>query len=121
MNFLLIDDDDDILELISLQLNRLKYTVFAASTLLEAEKILLSEKIHVVVSDLILFHENGIALYEKYHSFFATHSILFILTTGNRDYDTRILCYMEKDPFFVCLEKPYSVENVLSLAIRLQT
>ena len=64
---LVVDDDHDVLELMQASLPRAGFQVRVADSAARAEELVQSERIDVVVTDLSLGDDGGLALCEKWH------------------------------------------------------
>jgi len=62
---LIIDDDKRIRQIIKIQLNKTKFTLFEAEDRPSALKILESEDIHVIICDIKMKDTNGFVLLEE--------------------------------------------------------
>ncbi len=61
---LLVDDDPELLELLSMRLSAMGYRIHCAESGEQALRILSTEKIHLVISDLCMDGMDGLALFE---------------------------------------------------------
>ena len=80
---LIVEDNLDLQESISLLLEEEGYYCFKANNGLEAVNILEKEKVDLVISDITMPELDGFGLFEYLQKFSGTHTIPFILLTAN--------------------------------------
>lgn len=79
-NVLILDDEKDLRTLLSLKINKMGYDVSVAGNISEANLILDSKEINLIISDLFLTQENGIDLLKNLS--INASEIPFIFITG---------------------------------------
>lgn len=79
---LVVDDDDATLQMIGTFLRRHGYHVVTASNPVRALEILESERFHLVITDLMMPHVDGIAFTQQIHQHPAHADVPVILITA---------------------------------------
>ncbi len=79
---LVVDDDEATLTLISIFLRRNGYRVHSATNPLEALELLQTEKVELVITDLMMPHVDGIGFTERVHKLPGCASLPVILITA---------------------------------------
>ncbi len=64
---LIVDDDESILVLLSTFLKRQGYRVLTASDAMQGLELLAAEEVHLVVTDFMMPHVDGLAFTQKIH------------------------------------------------------
>ncbi|MFT3924181.1 MAG: response regulator [Myxococcales bacterium] len=111
---LLVEDDEDVLELSKLQLERHGYLVEPARSATEAEHSLNHHKFDALVTDLVLPDTSGLELARNCAERFSRMGI--VLATGYSD--------LELEPELahaVVLTKPFEEKDIVSAVTRAQT
>jgi DNA-binding NtrC family response regulator len=107
-NVLIVDDDPDVLTMLEGLLKKLEYNPFVASNGEEAVRIIDSNKIDVVVSDLVMPEMNGMELLKRVKS--RKGDIPFVMITGHPSIETAVEAI--KKGAYDYLTKPFQVEEV---------
>lgn len=110
---LLVDDDEGVLTLLSSALEHAGYYVIAQESATQALKIIESEKIPVVVSDIMMPEMSGLTLLERIKERSPETVVIFI--TANASLDSAIFAI--KEGAFAYLRKPFN-PNELIIAVR---
>ena len=84
-NVLILDDEKDLRTILSLKINKMGYGVSVAGTIAEANAILDSKEIHLIISDLFLTQESGLDLLKSLS--INAPEIPFIFITGANEDD----------------------------------
>jgi DNA-binding NtrC family response regulator len=115
MKLLLIDDDEELLGMVSRRLTKKGAVTLCATNLSSAKNIVQKNSdITGIICDLFLADgENGIQFYEEYIQ--GKYAVKFILATGDTSANPKIAQYLKNEKLFKCVEKPYSMDNVLEL------
>lgn len=79
---LLVDDDTNLLKLLSIRLKAEGYTVSVASSAEEALQVLRNEVIEVVVTDLRMDGESGLELFEQVRHFYPALPVIMMSAQG---------------------------------------
>ena len=107
-NVLIVDDDPDVLTMLEGLLKKLEYNPFVAANGEEAVRVIDSNKIDVVVSDLVMPEMNGMELLKRVKS--RKGDIPFVMITGHPSIETAIEA-MKKGAYDY-LTKPFQAEEV---------
>ena len=112
-NFLIIDDDKEILDIIVELLKIIGFTgkTLEAGTINEAKKHLKYEKIDYILSDWNLPDGEGIAFLKAIRKSPKFHDIPFLMITGQSDIDSLILSSKFGSSEF--LAKPFEMEDFI--------
>lgn len=87
VKILLVDDEPDILEFLSYELNKKGYQVYTASNGISAIEVALSEVPHVMILDLMMPDMDGIEVCQKIRSHEELNSVMIsFLTARTEDY-----------------------------------
>lgn len=110
-NFLIIDDEGDILDTIEdiLEMLGFKGKILKAASINEAKKHLKFEKIDYIVSDWNLPDGQGIALLKAIRKSYKFRDIPFLMITGDDTVDNMILSQKYGSSDF--LAKPFHIDN----------
>lgn len=81
-NILIVDDDPDLLRLLSLRLEGAGYQVTAVSSAEAALAILVNERPHVVLSDIQLPQMDGLKLFSEIHAKHPTLPVILLTAHG---------------------------------------
>jgi DNA-binding NtrC family response regulator len=84
-NVLILDDEKDLRTILSLKINKMGYAVSVAENIAEANKILDSKHIDLIISDLFLGQESGLDLLKTLS--INAPKIPFIFITGASEDD----------------------------------
>lgn len=84
-NILILDDEKDLRTILSLKINKMGYSVCVAENIAEANKILDSKEIDLIISDLFLGQESGLDLLKTLS--INAPKIPFIFITGASEDD----------------------------------
>jgi len=87
VKILLVDDEPDILEFLSYELNKKGYQVFTSNNGVSAIEIALSEVPHVIILDLMMPEMDGIEICQKIRTHDELNSVMIsFLTARTEDY-----------------------------------
>ena len=106
---LVVDDDEYVLESLSLLLGRYGYEAVACGDAKEALSKFMTERIDVVLTDISMPHVSGIELLEKIHAHQAETPV--ILMTGYCDLNVTIAAIKKRAFDFVI--KPYTPDDLI--------
>lgn len=84
-NILAVDDELNMLSLIELFLQKANFTVFKADNSLDAQKIMQSEKIDLILLDIMMPNEDGFTLCEKIRESWDVPIIFLSALDNNED------------------------------------
>jgi two-component system response regulator AtoC len=107
-NVLIVDDDPDVLTMLEGLLKKLEYNPFVASNGEEAVRIIDSNKIDVVVSDLVMPEMDGMELLKRVKS--RKSDVPFVMITGHPSIETAVEAI--KKGAYDYLTKPFQAEEV---------
>ena len=107
-NVLVVDDDQDVLSMLERLLQKLEYNPFVAYNGEEALRIVDTNKIDVVVSDLVMPEMDGMELLKRIKS--RKSDIPFVMITGHPTIETAVEAI--KKGAYDYLTKPFQVEEV---------
>ena len=107
-NVLVVDDDQDVLSMLERLLQKLEYIPFVAYNGEEALRIIDTNKIDVVVSDLVMPEMDGMELLKRVKS--RKSDIPFVMITGHPTIETAVEAI--KKGAYDYLTKPFQVEEV---------
>jgi len=107
-NVLIVDDDPDVLSMLERLLKKLEYNPLVAQNGEEAVQIIDSNKIDVVVSDLVMPEMDGMELLKRVKS--RKGDIPFLMITGHPTIETAVEAI--KKGAYDYLTKPFQVEEV---------
>jgi two-component system, cell cycle response regulator len=108
---LLVDDEEEILEFLE-RILRSKYTILKAENGREALKILATEAVHLVVSDVMMPEMDGFELCKMIKSNFEYSHIPVILLTAKNTIQSKVEgLELGADAY---IEKPFSKEHLLA-------
>lgn len=115
MKILIIDDDVDLLDMTARRIARKGAETFTAQNLTTATDLLHEHAdLTAIICDLYLQDgENGLGFYEQ--NIKNSFKGKFVLATGDSSSDKRIAKYIVEDKLFSCVEKPYSIDNLLAV------
>lgn len=113
---LLVDDDDLFIEMIQKSLLRLDYTVVCARNGAEALKLYDPEKIHLVLTDLIMPDMEGLELITELHRSHPGTKII-AMSGGGRNHEHVFLRAAQHLGAMKILPKPFPLE-VLEQAVK---
>ena len=82
INILLVDDDEATLNLLAAVLRRQGYRVLAASNPVRGLELLNSEDIHLVITDLMMPHVDGITFTQQIHQIERYRDLSVIMMTA---------------------------------------
>ena len=107
-NVLIVDDDPDVLSMLERLLKKLEYNPFVAQNGEEALQIIETNKIDVVVSDLVMPEMDGMELLKRVKS--RKGDLPFLMITGHPTIETAVEAI--KKGAYDYLTKPFQVEEV---------
>ncbi len=107
-NVLIVDDDPDVLTMLEGLLKKLEYNPYVAANGEEAVRVIDSNKIDVVVSDLVMPEMNGMELLKRVKS--RKGDIPFVMITGHPSIETAVEA-IQKGAYDY-LTKPFQAEEV---------
>ena len=108
---LLVDDEEEILEFLE-RILKIKYTIFKAETGQNALKILSTESVQLVVSDVMMPEMDGFELCKMIKSNFEYSHIPVILLTAKNTIQSKVEgLELGADAY---IEKPFSKEHLLA-------
>ncbi len=107
-NVLIVDDDPDVLNMLEGLLKKLEYNPYVAANGEEAVRVIDSNKIDVVVSDLVMPEMNGMELLKRVKS--RKGDIPFVMITGHPSIETAVEAI--KKGAYDYLTKPFQAEEV---------
>jgi DNA-binding NtrC family response regulator len=107
-NVLIVDDDPDVLTMLEGLLKKLEYNPFVAANGEEAVRVIDSNKIDVVVSDLVMPEMNGMELLKRVKS--RKGDVPFVMITGHPSIETAVEAI--KKGAYDYLTKPFQAEEV---------
>ena len=107
-NVLIVDDDPDVLTMLEGLLKKLEYNPFVAANGEEAVRIIDSNKIDVVVSDLVMPEMDGMELLKRVKS--RKSDVPFVMITGHPSIETAVEAI--KKGAYDYLTKPFQAEEV---------
>jgi len=107
-NVLIVDDDQDVLSMLERLLQKLEYNPFVAYNGEEALRIIDTNKVDVVVSDLVMPEMDGMELLKRVKS--RRSDIPFVMITGHPTIETAVEAI--KKGAYDYLTKPFQVEEV---------
>lgn len=111
-SILIVEDNIDMLNFIAEKLNE-KYKVIKALNGLEAYKILQTESIDIVITDIMMPEKNGLELCELIKSNTELSHIIVVLLTAKNDLNTKIKGLEIGADAYV--EKPFSLQYLQTL------
>lgn len=106
---LIVEDEDDIRDLLKMHLLKENYTVLTATNGQEALDMFFSNKIHLVLLDIMLPRKNGYDVLQKIRE--DSKIPIIMITARVEDYD-KVLGFDLGADDYVC--KPFSVIEVIS-------
>lgn len=113
INLLLVEDDRNIQKLMTIWLKKEGFEVYTANNGIEAIDLLLKQKIHLLLADIMMPQMNGIELLEYMRQ--NNISVPIIMTTARENIEDKKTCFkLGADDYLV---KPINREE-LSLRIR---
>jgi DNA-binding response OmpR family regulator len=107
---LLVDDDKDLADLIRSGLEDLSFEVLVAFSGIEATKILETNKVDCLVTDIIMPGMNGVELANHFRKSYKTQPIFFI--TGYLDFPNDQLNILQPQAIIF---KPFDIEEAALL------
>jgi DNA-binding NtrC family response regulator len=107
-NVLVVDDDPDVLSMLERLLKKLEYNPLVAQNGEEAMHIIDTNKIDVVVSDLVMPEMDGMELLKRVKT--RKGDIPFLMITGHPTIETAVEAI--KKGAYDYLTKPFQVEEV---------
>ena len=107
-NVLVVDDDPDVLSMLERLLKKLEYNPLVAQNGEEAVQIIDTNKIDVVVSDLVMPEMDGMELLKRVKT--RKGDIPFLMITGHPTIETAVEAI--KKGAYDYLTKPFQVEEV---------
>ena len=110
-NVLIIDDEENIRRMLSDILTDENYQSFTSGEWEEARKVLLSEKIDVILLDLWLPNVGGMDILDILSKEYEAIEVIIISGHGNIDMAVKAI----KKGAFDFLEKPLSIERILTV------
>ena len=106
INILVVDDDEDICDYMSLVLSQQGYEVTAKTSSRQALDELRSRDYHVVVLDLMMPEVNGVEMLEEIRRF--DNDVAIIIFTGHASVDTAVTSLRYKVSDYI--KKPFDVD-----------
>ncbi len=110
-NVLIIDDEENIRKMLEGILLEEEYTPFTAGEWEEANKVLLREKVDVILLDVWLPKIGGMDILDILKKDFSAVEVIIISGHGNIDIAVKAI----KNGAFDFLEKPLSIEKILTV------
>ena len=107
-NVLIVDDDPDVLSMLQRLLKKLEYNPFVAQNGEEALQIIDTNKVDVVVSDLVMPEMDGMELLKRVKS--RKGDLPFLMITGHPTIETAVEAI--KKGAYDYLTKPFQIEEV---------
>lgn len=107
INILVVDDDNDICDYMTLVLAQSGYNVVAKTDPLEGLEELKQNSFHVVILDLLMPKFNGIDLLEEIRKF--DKDIAIIIFTGHPSVDTAVMSLRFKVADYI--KKPFDIDE----------
>ncbi len=107
-NVLIVDDDPDVLSMLERLLKKLEYNPFVAQNGEEALQIIDTNKVDVVVSDLVMPEMDGMELLKRVKS--RKGDLPFLMITGHPTIETAVEAI--KKGAYDYLTKPFQIEEV---------
>ncbi len=109
---LIVDDEPDIVDLISSRLKRLGYNISCAYNGTDALALVRQEPPHCIILDMMLPDIQGASICAQLKSDEKYHSIpVILLTARNRDYDKDIGRAVKADAY---ITKPFDQEHLIA-------
>src|SRR5690606_22424829 len=106
---LLVDDDTDLLELLSIRLTAAGFEIIIATSAEAALNCLDIARPHLVISDMQMSGMDGMALFEHIHQTIPTLPVIILTAYGTISYAVSSL----KSSIFGYLTKPYDPKTLL--------
>lgn len=106
---LIAEDDQDIVELLSLYLENDAFTIFVANDGLEALKILENEQIDLLIADIMMPNMDGYETIKKIREF--SHMPIIVLSAKSMDQDKILGLGMGADMY---MTKPFNPLEVIA-------
>ncbi len=110
-NILVVDDEENIREVLNELLKGSGYTVFLASNVKDAEDTILSNKIDLVITDIMMPDTNGLQLVLR--AKFVNPYVKFIVMTGYHEPENITFCFSNDVSRYV--KKPFHLDDILSI------
>lgn len=115
---LVVDDDEEIREYLKLELG-IYYKVITACNGVEAYQIALSQRVDLIISDVVMPEMDGFELLKRTRGNANISHIPFVLLTSQTEYDSRLKGWnVGADAF---LAKPFQIEELLLICENLIT
>jgi len=113
-NILIVDDEKDIIEILSDILKDEEYNVFCATSIKETFFVLNKEPIDLIFLDIWLGKDNGIELLKKIKNDYFNIEIIMISGHANIDIAVDTI----KLGAYSLIEKPFDLDKILSITIK---
>ncbi len=107
INILIVDDDHDICDYMTLVLEQNGYDVVAKTDPLEALEVLKTQEFHLVILDLMMPRLSGMDLLEEVRKY--DKDIAIIIFTGNPSVDTAVMSLRYKVSDYI--RKPFDIDE----------
>jgi len=109
-NLLLVDDDRDLLRLLSIRLTAVGYRVTVAESGEQALACIAAERPHLVLSDMRMGGMDGVALFDTVHRAYPTLPVIILTAHGTIPEAVEAM----QRGIFGYLTKPYEVKELLA-------
>lgn len=107
ISILIVDDDHDICDYMTLVLEQNGYDVVAKTDPLEALEVLKTQEFHLVILDLMMPRLSGMDLLEEVRKY--DKDIAIIIFTGNPSVDTAVMSLRYKVSDYI--RKPFDIDE----------
>ncbi len=113
MRILAVEDEPEYLEMLQEVMSSIGHSIIIAKNGADALKLLDSEKIDVVVSDVKMPEMNGIEFHQKLRAKPEYRNTPFIFLTGVHDVDSvKAVCSSDAD---LLLQKPFPIDALIRM------
>jgi signal transduction histidine kinase len=113
-HILIVDDEPDILRMVTLCLQKCNFRISCAENVTEACKLLVVEQIDAIISDVMMPGEDGIAFLGRIHE--SWPDLPVILMTGHAQLQMAVNAI--KNGAFDFVHKPFDLEHLRKIVVR---